>query len=273
VIGSGIVDFHVHSAPSILPRRLDDAATAEAAGETGVARFVLKAHEGFSAERAALLGPAAAGGVVLNSPVGGCNPDAVEVTARLGGRVVWLPTISSAAHQAAATSARLSVHRDLRFREVPVLAEGAPHPDLLEVLEIVAAHDLILASGHVPVPDALRIFEVAARLGARRFLINHPTFEFMRWSPELLAPLRALGVHLEVGCVADLGTEPSASPTAHFAVSYPPELLVFGSDLGHTDFPAYREGVTTWYERAETLLGTKNLEAIMTTNGRRLLET
>ncbi|WP_308190178.1 DUF6282 family protein [Amycolatopsis sp. GM8] len=272
MIGSGIVDFHVHSAPSILPRRLDDRATLEATGDTGVAHFVLKAHEGSSAERAALIGPAASGGVVLNSPVGGCNPDAAEVAARLGGRIVWLPTISSSAHQAAATTSdRLAVHRDLHFREVPVFSGDGLHPELRQVLDIVAAHDLILASGHIPVPDAVKIFEAAANLGARRFLVNHPTFEFMHWSDDLAIPLRALDVRLEVGCVADLGTNPPASPTARLAALYPTSLLVFGSDLGHTEYPPYREGVTGWYESVEPLLGAKGLEKIMTTNGRQLL--
>lgn len=273
MIGGGIVDFHVHSAPSILPRHLRDPATADTVTGTGVARFVLKAHEGSSVERADLMGPGAAGGIVLNSPVGGINPDAVQVAAQLGGRVVWLPTISSASHQAAvATSDQLSVHRQIQFREVPVLADNKLSPDLECVLEIVAEHDLILASGHIPVPAALRVFEFAAQLGVQRFLVNHPTFEFMHWSDDLLAPLQALNVHLEVGCVADLGMTSPASTTAHLAASYPPSLLVFGSDLGHTAYPTYREGITDWYEGIENHIGATTLEQIMTTNGSELLE-
>ena len=84
----GIIDFHVHSAPSLAPRHSDDPETMQQARAAGVARFVLKAHEGCTAARAALLGGEAIGGVVLNSPVGGANPDAVAVAAALGARVV-----------------------------------------------------------------------------------------------------------------------------------------------------------------------------------------
>ena len=100
----GVLDLHVHSAPSLVPRHSSDPGTRRAVAASGVTGFVLKAHEGSTAERAALLGDGVFGGVVLNSPVGGANPDAVMVAARLGGRVVWLPTSSSPAHRAAHAS-------------------------------------------------------------------------------------------------------------------------------------------------------------------------
>ncbi|ALL79525.1 hypothetical protein AD006_30315 (plasmid) [Pseudonocardia sp. EC080610-09] len=267
-----VVDLHVHSGPSILPRRRSDPDAVATAHGAGVARLVLKAHEGSSAERAALAGPGVTGGIVLNSPVGGCNPDAVEVCARLGGRVVWLPTISSAAHRAAAGSESLAVHRGVDLRQVPVLDGDTPTPDLHDVLDLVPAHDLVLASGHVPVADALRVFRHAHDRGARRFLINHPTFEFMQWSDDLVGELRDLDVRLEVGCVADLGSNPADCPTVRLARSYPSSLLVFGSDLGHTAFPDYREGLTAWRAQLRPHLGEDLLDRIMGTNGRTFLE-
>ena len=119
-----MVDFHVHSGPSLAPRHSHDPETLETARAAGIATFVLKAHEGSSAERAELLGPEAVGGVVLNSPVGGANPDAVAVAARFGARVVWLPTISSPTHVAACERPELAAHRDISFRTVPVVTDG-----------------------------------------------------------------------------------------------------------------------------------------------------
>lgn len=269
---SGIIDFHVHSAPSLLPRRTEDPDTATTVAGAGVTQFVLKAHEGSTAARAALVGAGAIGGVALNSPVGGANPDAVEVAARLGGRVVWLPTVSSVAHQrAVAQSAELSVHRELAFRPVPVIEDGKPAPGWMDVLDVIAAHDLVLASGHVPVPDALQIFQQAHRRGARRFLVNHPCFDFLGWSAEYAAPFQRLDVHLEVGCVADLGDQ-ARSATARLAAEYPTSLFVFGSDLGHTDFPSYQDGVTEWIGKAEPVLGSAVLDKVLTTNGQGLLQ-
>ncbi|MFJ2116450.1 DUF6282 family protein, partial [Streptomyces sp. NPDC087850] len=115
-----MTDLHVHASPSLLPRHGNDADTVAAERQQGFRTVVLKAHEGSTVERAALAGENVHGGIVLNSPVGGANPDAVEVAARLGGRVVWMPTVSSRTHKAGAASPELSVHRGFELRPVDV---------------------------------------------------------------------------------------------------------------------------------------------------------
>lgn len=72
-----MVDLHVHAAPSLLPRHGADSDTVAAERVLGFQTIVLKSHEGSTAERAALAGEDVLGGVVLNSAVGGANPDAV----------------------------------------------------------------------------------------------------------------------------------------------------------------------------------------------------
>lgn len=38
------------------------------------------------------------GGLCLNHPVGGLNPDAVETSLKLGAKVIWLPTNTAENH-------------------------------------------------------------------------------------------------------------------------------------------------------------------------------
>src|SRR5215831_13508006 len=155
----GMADLHAHAAPSLLPRHGDDRATVAAERAVGFSTVVLKAHEGSTAERAAAAGDGAFGGIVLNSPAGGANPDAVEVAARLGGRVVWMPTISSRTHKAGASSPELSVHRGFELSAVDVIGEdGTLLPDWHAVLDVVAAHDLLLASGHLSADETVVLF-------------------------------------------------------------------------------------------------------------------
>jgi hypothetical protein len=267
-VPDGIVDFHVHSGPSIYPRRSEDPQTVQLARAAGVQWMVLKAHEGSTVERAHLAGPQVAGGIVMNSAVGGANPDAVLIAAGLGARVVWLPTISAVAHQAAiASDEALAVHRQVNLRPVPVIRGGQMAQEWHDVLDVVAEHDLVLASGHVPIPDMLEVFEVAAAHGVRRFLVNHPLFPFMEWSAGLASRLIRLGVHLEVGCVADL----QQAATLRLIDEYDSSLLVFGSDLGHSSFPAYGEGLHSWIKKLIPAVGENLLTNIMTRNGRDLL--
>lgn len=266
-----IVDLHVHTAPSLYPRRYSDPEMVRVARQVGVSTVVLKAHEGSTAARAQLAGQGAAGGIVLNSSVGGANPDAVRVAAGLGGRIVWMPTASAQAHIAAHAQAELSVHRPGLFGAVVVCVADRLRPEWLPVFEEVAAHDLVLASGHLSMDEAVCVFQTAATCGVRRFLVNHPLMPFHGWRDEHGPVLRDLGACIEVGVVPDLLAGPGRSPTETLVASYPLELLVFGSDLGHESFPDYRTGVEGWLEKVEPLVGEEGLEAIMQANGKALL--
>jgi len=269
---TGIVDFHVHSAPSIAPRHTADPDTKAVLAGLGVERFVLKAHEGSTAERASLLGPDAVGGIVLNSPVGGANPDAVEVMARLGGSVAWLPTTSSVAHQAASgDAAGGEVHDRFGFGPVPVAPGGQLVPGWHDVLDVAAQYDLILASGHVPMHEVIVLFEAAKRRGVRRFLVNHPLLPYLGWDPDAAAALRKLEARVEIGVLADQIAGSVQDGTGRLAAEYPPELLVFGSDLGFTGYPTLTAGYEAWTAGAAKVLGDSALDHAMRAGGHELL--
>lgn len=98
---AGLIDLHIHSAPDVRARLLDDAAVARQAADAGMRAIVLKSHVTVTADRATLAERATGGairvfgGVALNRPVGGLNPFAVRTALQLGGRIVWLPTASA----------------------------------------------------------------------------------------------------------------------------------------------------------------------------------
>jgi len=232
---------------------------------------VLKAHEGSTVERAASAGADVYGGVVLNSPVGGANPDAVVVAARLGGRVVWMPTVSARTHRAAASAAELSVHRGFELRPVEVVTDdGALRAEWYEVLDAVAAHDLLLASGHLSMAETVVLFTEARRRGVRRLLVNHPRMAFLRWSEPAARALRGLDAHLELGILPDLlGRPEHASLT--LTHTYPTSLLVFGGDLGHADHEPPAVAVAPWLHALQRHVGPTRAAAIMTTQTRNLL--
>ena len=96
----GVIDFHAHSDPDSVPRSIDAIDLARLAKSRGMRRLVLKNHWESTASVAYLVskevpGIEVFGGIVLNLPVGGLNPAAVErMTMVKGGwgRVVWMPT-------------------------------------------------------------------------------------------------------------------------------------------------------------------------------------
>lgn len=266
----GMVDLHAHAAPSLLPRHGNDAETVVSERALGFETVVLKSHEGSTAERAVIAGENVYGGVVLNSAIGGANPDAVEVAARMQARVVWMPTVSSAAHKRGEANPELSVHRGFNLGLVRVVEDGKLLNEWYDVLDVVAAHDLLLASGHLTAEETVVLFTEAKARGVERLMVNHPKMAFLHWTAEAGADLLALGAHLELGILPDLLGTPEASSLT-LVDEYPHELLVFGADLGHAHHPDPAHAMPSWFRNLETRAGEDTAHQILTSNGRSLL--
>jgi hypothetical protein len=187
----GAVDLHVHPAPSPLPRRMDAVDAAQLAGEAGFEAIVVKSHHHSTVTDVLALGrdglndgpgPRVFGGVALNSAVGGLNPHAVDLALKMGGRIVWFPTIAAPQH-----IAHHRAHPNLKFPKLAVKLEpeepvdvfgedGGLKPEVHRILESIAGADAILASGHMAPASITAVFEAAREIGVRRMLVNHPNF-------------------------------------------------------------------------------------------------
>jgi Family of unknown function (DUF6282) len=185
----GGIDLHVHPAPSPLPRRIDAVEAAQAAEGIGMRAIVVKSHHHSTVTDVLALGrdlnglPVKVfGGIALNSAVGGLNPYAVDLALKLGGRIVWFPTIGSPQH-----IAHHAAHPDLKFpklavhvreeRPIDVLDEsGELRPEVHDIIGLIKEHDAILASGHMAPDRILAVFEAAHAAGVTKLLVNHPNF-------------------------------------------------------------------------------------------------
>lgn len=187
------IDTHVHSAPDVRPRKLTDREVAEQAADAGMRAVVLKSHVTSTADRAAVAEAAVDhrvrvfGGVVLNRAVGGLNPDAVAATLALDGRVVWLPT----------TSARSTSPALERREGIAVVESGGAVAELIAVLELVAAANAVLATGHLGAPELRVVVDEARRRGVRRILLTHPELPLVDLDVETQRVLARAGVFFE----------------------------------------------------------------------------
>lgn len=204
----GAIDPHVHSGPSIAARGIDHVTLLQQASEAGFAAVVTKDHDYSGVMTAELIRqhfPALTtkiySSIVLNNVVGGLNPYAVEHTAALGGKIVWLPTLAAENHLRWQASAQW-VHPAStdRMRPVtPVLVlndDGSPRDDLKEVLDIVARNDMVLASGHLHVSETWRVFEEAQRRGVKRLVFTHPE-DIVDASLNDVKGIAAMGAYVE----------------------------------------------------------------------------
>ena len=166
----GSYDLHVHAAPDgSQQRRMDALEVARCAYEAEMGGFVLKSHDYNTAPLTYALnqmypGLNVFGSITLNRSVGGINPDAVQVAADLGAKVLWMPTNSADFRRRDQGSGGIRLTDD----------DGALGDGVHEVLEIVAANEMTLASGHVSPAEAIALFTAARTRGVRRMIATHP---------------------------------------------------------------------------------------------------
>jgi uncharacterized protein DUF6282 len=207
----GAVDPHCHPFPSPFPRRIDVREAAEHYAAAGFRAFVAKSHHHSTATDVALLrrhglddtGVQVLGAVALNNHVGGLNPHAVNLCLAQGGRVVWMPTISAPNHIEHARTTGLNFPSLaiplIEDEPISVWADqpgGALRDEVHDVLRMVAGADAVLASGHIPAPWIIAVFEAARDAGVTRMVLNHPNF-VIEASKEEVAKIADLGAVVE----------------------------------------------------------------------------
>jgi len=286
----GAFDPHVHVAPDFAERRITDLELAARFRDLGLAGFALKSHYTATAERASVVtaavpGVRALGTIVLNHAVGGLNATAVEVAAREGARIVWLPTVSSVNEfsevEHADPDGRVPVWvrfelalraAGVRPRPVPVLDDrGRVVPELIEVMEVVAHHGLVLATGHISRPEIPAVVDAAVAAGVQTIVVTHPEFPSQGVPPDEQLALARRGALMErVFTTAHTGKCTwEAVFDATRAVGA--DSTVWGSDLGQVFNPPVEDGLALMADRfLEAGFSEEEVRTMAVSNTRRL---
>ncbi|MFG1922078.1 DUF6282 family protein [Cryptosporangium sp. NPDC048952] len=258
----GAYDTHVHVAPDIMERRIDDVTLARRLRDVGMAGVVLKSHYAPTAERAEVVRGVVrevdtVGAITLNASVGGLNPVAVEIAGRQGARVVWLPTVDSANQRSCQAQAPegaippmwAQVQQELADQGIlaPAIAvvdsRGKVVPELLNVLSLVAKHDMALATGHLSGDEIIAAVDAAVDAGVRRIVVTHPEFTSQRIPVESQRRLAARGALME-RCFTTPHTGKVSWETFFSHIrDVGPEHSVLSSDLGQPFNPPVEDGL------------------------------
>jgi hypothetical protein len=259
---AGAYDTHVHIAPDVMERRIDDVTLAGRFAEVGMAGFVLKSHYVPTAERAEVVrgvvpGVDVLGALTLNGSVGGLNPVAVEIAGRQGARIVWLPTVDCANERAsrAALPAGAIVPMWAQLQDelaeqgivaaaIDVVdASGAVVPALRDVLAVIAKHDMVLATGHLSGPEIVAAVDAAAGAGVRHIIVTHPEFTSQQLDVDTQRHLAARGALLERCFTTAYTGKVSWELVFEHIRAVGPEHSILSSDLGQPFNPPVEDGL------------------------------
>ncbi|GAA4038737.1 MULTISPECIES: DUF6282 family protein [Arthrobacter] len=250
---TGAVDLHVHPAPSPFPRNIGIRGVADMAHAAGFRAILVKSHHHSMVTDVAAVDDAIGGlpipvysGVALNNYVGGINPYAVELSLQMGGRMVWMPTVSSEQH--------ICVHdreEHLKFPSTSITLRkttpiavlddaGNLLPETREVLQLVKDADAILSTGHMSPPEITAVLRAAKSMGLRRMVVNHPNF-VIEANPAQAREWVELGAVVEHGLVQydDRTTffQWNVDTMLSFIDAVGIDHTIIGSDLGQKNNP------------------------------------
>jgi len=239
----GAIDAHVHSAPDSVPRSVTAIETAQLARRHGMRAMLFKNHYAETASLAYLVAQVvpeveAYGGIALNRSVGGINRFAVERMAMMTGghgRIVWMPTFDSEhGHRTVAPNPNF----------VPVARNGQLLPEVLEVIDVIAEHNLALATGHSSPEESLMLIRAGREAGIERIVVTHPTANLVNMSIETQQEAARLGALLEypISLMEPIGETSLEEFTAQIR-AVGPRNVILSTDLGQAGNPVHTDGL------------------------------
>jgi len=252
---AGVIDMHVHSHPDVFGRNMDDIDVAQLAKARGMRGIVLKNHISETASRAGLVmkvvpGLEVFGGIVLNSAVGGINPNAVEWMHRFygsRGKVVWLPTFEADKH--------VKTFSGPSAKGLTVAPNGQVMPELETILKIIARENLVLATGHVHPEEIIAVVRKGRELGVKNMLITHGLTNVPGLTMAQAKEVADMGAMIEICFLQFLAgpnaplpflthwTQINARHVAQAAKEIGAKSIVISSDLGQSANMTHPDGI------------------------------
>lgn len=244
----GAVDLHCHSGPAAMPRILDHHEALMDADAAGFRALVYKDHFYLGVAQCAMLEKLVDtkvklySGLALNNANGGINPHAVDHAVSIGAKIIWLPTLSAQNHIDQSDTGAKNFPKTAK----PMLpAEGLTAMDgngnvsdkTKACLDLIAEGDIIVAGGHLPAHEIIKVFEEGKKRGVKKMLVNHPTYVVGCTDDDMRA-LVEIGAYLEHSILMFLeGKYFGGQDLAHFIELAGPERTVLSSDLGMSGWP------------------------------------
>ncbi len=265
----GSIDRHIHFGPDFQQERVVDALQgARLAQEAGMRAIVLKSHVYPTAPLAYIVsqvvpGINVLGSISLDFEVGGLNTHALEASAKLGAKVVWMPTFSSA--------------KDMKKKGLPgpgitiLDEEGKLLPVVAEILDIIKSYRMVLATGHLSDVEIFALVDEATKKRVPKIVITHPTTYLSLEEQRRMAEKGAFIEHC-FGITMPLSRiDPMRIVEAVRAVGA--ERCIMSTDFGQTHNPTPAEGMRVGIAvMLKCGLTEKEIELLIKVNPAKLLD-
>lgn len=250
----GAYDLHVHSAPDVMPRKLDDMDMAKRIKDSGMAGFAMKSHYFCTAERAKMINTMhgsdchAIGTIVLNHAVGGINPNAVEMAGRSDNKLVWFPTLDSAHGRADVFSGKpldklpFWAKILMEMREEGIETEPINILDqndkliapVYDVLDIIAKYNMALVTGNLSKKEAKVLVKEAHARKVQKIIIALVDFPSIAYTVEEQQEFTKYGAYMEHCYNTWSSGKVDVNESIHQIKSIGADNVILSTDLGQS---------------------------------------
>lgn len=271
----GVFDLHIHTAPDVTPRKCSDLELARRLKAAGMAGCAIKSHYADTAGRAAVLQELypelrIAGGITLNRSVGGLNPQAVERTAQMGGRLVWFPTLEAREYQ---RYRRGNDGSDLSPFLTVWDEDGKLLPQVYEVLEVAARYHMVVGTGHLSAPEGLAVVRAAREQKVERVVLTHADNPANQYTLEEQRRAVEQGALVEHCYFTTYYQRTPLEEIIRQIRGVGCENVILSTDFGQPASPYSDQGMLEYMQRLlEAGISQSDLEQMTSTTPRRLLE-
>ena len=244
---NGVCDLHIHAAPDIKERTVNELELCRTAKETGYKAVMFKSnvwscHDRAYIVRQALPGFACFGSLVMNLAFGErVNIHTAKQALNTSGnlcRCIWMPT-QDASYPPLAEAGHTG-------KTIPVAdTAGIILPEVVQVMELCAEADIIFATGHSSPDESLAMARTAKEIGLKRFVITHANSRIWKLTHDQIRQAVDLGAWIEYCYLPRLWGPGTGLPnmerqTKEEFLSYirlVPERSFVSTDLGSAGLP------------------------------------
>jgi len=274
----GMIDLHFHAGPDVRERKLNYLEAAIQARDAGMKAILIKSHSTITADIASLIQPLVKdilvfGGIALNYPLGGLNLAAVETALKLGAKQIWMPTLDAAnqyryekkrggiligrikcGHPDLFCMPTLDAANQYRYEKkrggITILSrEGTLKKEVIEILEILSSHDVMLSTGHLSKDEIMVLLTEARKRKIKKILVTHPDHFFIQMPVKMQKDLAAKRVLFDrcfpTPRTSPLTMEEMAKRIREVGVS----SSVLTSDFGQPENPFPVEGLKIYIQK------------------------
>jgi len=222
----GAVDLHYHGYPEVSLDVLcahEDVENLRMARDAGMRGIVVKSHMWPTMDKVHYLSQMVEGldifsSISLNTSTGGVRGYVAESAVRQGAKVIWLPTWSSRNDMEKNVVINFMRNNlEMCKRIVPedclciCKEDGSLTEGMMEVLEVVQANDVLLATGHISCAESMAVFREAKSRGIRKLVFTHPFGRSIGADVEIMKEAVGYGALVEFTFLSTLPTRAAFS--------------------------------------------------------------